>query len=216
MLKSYPFTLAVIDLDNTLYAANNGVFARMDQRMNTYICRELGLQAEQANALRLRYWQQYGSTLKGLMLHHQQAAEPFLDEVHDIQAHELLTADPQLNQMLTALTVTKVIHTNGTQQHAESILTALGIRHHFARIYDIRFNDYTPKPCSDTLLQLFAAEKVAAHQALVIDDMPDNLQAAQHLGAQTAWIHQGEKHGSHTWDMAAKSMLDLDFESQVS
>jgi len=28
-----PFDLAVIDLDNTLYAAESGVFARMDKRI---------------------------------------------------------------------------------------------------------------------------------------------------------------------------------------
>ena len=44
-----PFDLAVIDLDNTLYAADNGVFARMDQRMTTFVARELGVDREEAD-----------------------------------------------------------------------------------------------------------------------------------------------------------------------
>jgi len=209
MLDQLSFSLAVIDLDNTLYAADNGVFARMDQRMNAYICRELKLTPAQANTMRIQYWQQYGSTLKGLMLHHQQQAEPFLHEVHDINAHELLQPNPDLSQTLAALPMKKVIHTNGTRQHAEDVLSALAIRHHFSASYDIRFHDYTPKPCASTLIKLFQQEDVVSHQVLVIDDMQDNLKAAQQVGAQTAWVHQDAAHSAHPWDIGVTSFTQL-------
>ena len=183
-----PFDLAVIDLDNTLYAANSGVFARMDKRMTAFVARELDIDHDQANQLRIKYWKKYGTTLRGMMLHHNMQPEAFLHDVHDINAHEILSKDSALDAALTRLPGRKVIHTNGIQEHAERILGRLGITHHFTKIYDIRFNQYMPKPCQKTLTMLMANEKVAASRTLVVDDMPDNLQAAQALGCQTAWI----------------------------
>ncbi len=209
MFHAYHISLAVIDLDNTLYAADNGVFARMDQKMIAYIQRELGLDKQSADDIRIKYWKQYGSTLKGLMLHHGHEAEPFLLEVHDVAAHELLSPHDELHAVLQAMPMRKVIHTNGTKEHAETILDALGIRDCFATIYDIRFNQYTPKPCMATLKQLLAAEGVDAREVLVIDDVQDNLRVAKKAGAITAWVHPDAGKQVHTWDMAATSFVDL-------
>ena len=183
-----PFDLAVIDLDNTLYTADSGVFARMDRRMSAYVSRALGVGLDEADQLRRMYWQRYGTTLRGLMLHHGLEPEPFLHDVHDIDAHELLAADAALDAALTQLPGRKVIHTNGIREHAERVLAALGVRHHFDAVYDIRFNQYIPKPCSETLAALIEGEGVAPSRTLVVDDMADNLQVARKIGCQTAWI----------------------------
>jgi len=209
MIRQIPFKLAVIDLDNTLYAADNGVFSRMDARMNAYIQRELKLDFDQANAMRVKYWRQYGSTLRGLMLHHGQDAETFLLEAHDIAAHELLMPNATLAQTLAQIPVRKVIHTNGTREHAEKILEVLGVQHHFAEIYDIRFNQYQPKPNVSTLLQLFEKEQVEGRDVLVVDDMPNNLTAAKEAGAKTAWVHADAANNIHEWDIAATSFSGL-------
>ncbi len=201
-----PFDLAVIDLDNTLYAADNGVFARMDQRMTAFVAQELNIGADEADRLRIRYWKQYGTTLRGLMLHHDLEPEPFLQDVHDIQAETLLQPDMQLDQALARLPGHKVIHTNGIREHAERILQALGIAHHFAAIYDIRFNDYIPKPCANTLAHLIRQEGATPARTLVVDDMPDNLQAAKQLGCKTVLIsHEADG----TWDFHIPSCHHL-------
>ncbi|MDQ7005048.1 MAG: pyrimidine 5'-nucleotidase [Ghiorsea sp.] len=216
MIKQLTIDLMVIDLDNTLYAADNGVFARMDEKMIAYIQRELGLGRKEANVLRVKYWKQYGSTLKGLMVHHGHDAEPFLFEAHDVDAHELLSPHDELRDVLQDIPQRKVIHTNGTTEHAETILNALGIRDCFAAIYDIRFNQYTPKPCVKTLQQLFAQEGVAAAQVLVIDDMEDNLMVAKQAGAKTAWVHPTATQVNHGWNQAAVSFLDLKLEASFA
>jgi len=193
-----PFDLAVIDLDNTLYAADNGVFARMDKRMSDFVARELGVDHAEADRLRVKYWKEYGTTLRGMMLHHGMEAEPFLHYVHDIDAHEILRRDDELDAALARLPGRKVIHTNGIREHAERILAALGIAHHFERIYDIRFNDYIPKPCKVTLALLIENEGCEPERTLVVDDMPDNLRVARELGCKTVWISHDE--ASHEWD----------------
>jgi len=208
MIQSLPsYDLAVIDLDNTLYAADNGVFARMDTRMTAFVCRELGVEHSEGDALRVRYWKEYGTTLRGLVLHHGIEPEQFLHEVHDIAAHELLQENPALDVALQRLTMRKVIHTNGTVEHAERILTALGVKHHFEGIYDIRYNDYLPKPCAITLKRLMDAEGVAAVRTLVVDDMAENLAIAQSLGARTCWVSR--QNCSHDWDYQIECFEDF-------
>jgi len=183
-----PFDLAVIDLDNTLYEADSGVFARMDKRMTAFVQKEIGVDEQEANRLRLLYWKDYGTTLRGLMLHHGMQPEAFLHDVHDVGAHELLSPDAELDAALARLPFRKVIHTNGIREHADRILNALGIAHHFDRIYDIRFDNYIPKPSSEVLQKLLDAEGVEASRTLVVDDMVNNLQAAHELGCKTIWI----------------------------
>ena len=190
-----PFDLAVIDLDNTLYAADSGVFARMDRRMTAFVARELGVDETEADRLRLKYWKQYGTTLRGMMLHHNMEPEPFLHDVHNVDAHELLQADPALDAALDRLPGRKVIHTNGILEHAERILEALGIAHHFERIYDIRFNNYIPKPSRETLARLIEAEQSTPARTLVVDDMEDNLRVADELGCKTVWITREKEDG---------------------
>ncbi|TLS77086.1 pyrimidine 5'-nucleotidase [Mariprofundus erugo] len=185
-----PFELAVIDLDNTLYAADNGVFARMDKRMTAFVAKELEVEPEEADRLRVKYWKEYGTTLRGMMLHHGMEAEAFLHDVHDIDAHEILKPDPALDAALARLPGRKVIHTNGILEHAERILDILGVAHHFAAIYDIRFNNYIPKPDRETLAMLIRAEGCRPERTLVVDDMEDNLKIARELGCKTVWITQ--------------------------
>jgi len=198
MFTHFDLSLVVIDLDNTLYEANNGVFARMDAQMNTYIRRELGVDQQKADEIRVKYWKQYGSTLKGLMKHHGHDAEPFLKEAHDVNAHELLVPHPELHDVLQAMPMRKVIHTNGTKEHAETILKALGIRDYFAEIYDIRFNNYIPNPDRETLARLIKQEGFSPQRTLVVDDMEANLEIARELGCKTVWISHEKENG--IWD----------------
>ncbi len=201
--------LFIIDLDNTLYDAQSGVFQRMDVRMNRYIQRQLRLPADEADALRRDYWRRYGTTLRGLMLHHQVDAEDFLEDVHHIDAHELLQPDLHLQQTLAQLPGRKLIHTNGTSEHAERILDCLGVRHHFDAIYDIRFNHYQPKPCADTLRQLLRHETADASRIMVVDDMADNLQVAHSMGLQTCWVHGGNADRHAPWHLQITRFHEL-------
>lgn len=202
-----PFDLAVIDLDNTLYPASNGVFARMDRRMTAFVAHELDVDDNTANELRVRYWKQYGTTLRGMMLHHGMVPEPFLEHVHDIGVEEMLEKDDGLNAALSQMPGRKVVHTNGTSEHAERVLESLGVRRHFDTIYDIRFNAYIPKPCKKTLQMLLSYEGISPDRAIVIDDMEDNLKIARDLGAKTAWV--SEQTDENGWDYHIPSAHQL-------
>jgi len=206
-MQTVSFELVVIDLDNTVYSPEAGVFARLDERMTAFVARELRLSRDAASDLRRRYWRRYGATLRGLILHHGVDAEAFLREVHDVPIHGMLAPDAELDSAIARLPGRKVIHTNGIREHAERVLDALGIRRHFTAIYDIRFHGYRPKPSRQAISALLRREGCDPAQVLVVDDSEENLRAAWRIGARTAWI--GEGAGSGTWDYRAASLAEL-------
>ena len=159
----------------------------------------------------MKYWKEYGTTLRGMMLHHGMEPEAFLHDVHDINAGEILSEDDELNRALARLPGRKVIYTNGIREHAERILETLGVLHHFEQIYDIRFNDYIPKPSKKTLAMLIEEEGATPERTLVVDDMADNLAVATGLGCKTVWITHETDHETNKgrWDYHVPSFHHL-------
>ena len=74
----------VFDLDNTLYKAECGLFDKVHILMGKFIEEKLNLNSGDAQALRSKYYHQYGTTLRGLMIEHQVNPNEYLDYVHQI------------------------------------------------------------------------------------------------------------------------------------
>ena len=179
---------ALFDLDNTLYPASAGIMDVASQRINEYMTLRLGMDEATIKALRSRYWQQYGTTLRGLMLEHGIDADPYLDYVHDFPAQEFLAPNAELDQVLAGLPWRKVIFTSSTREHVRQVLAALGVTRHFERIFDIRDTGYVCKPnpvAYHTVLQELGLQ---ATQCMLVDDSLPNLQTAASLGMVTVWV----------------------------
>ena len=72
----------LFDLDNTLHDAGAWVFAQMNDTMRSYVVDTLGVTPAEADALRDKYWRRYGSTMLGLVRHHDVSPAHFLHETH--------------------------------------------------------------------------------------------------------------------------------------
>ena len=57
----------VFDLDNTLYPPSARLFDQIEVKMTQYVMDALKVSKEEADRLRVHYWQHYGTTLAGLM-----------------------------------------------------------------------------------------------------------------------------------------------------
>ena len=102
----------VFDLDNTLYPPHIRLFDQIEALMREFMSRELGVDHETADRLRSKYWEQYGTTLAGLMVEHNVDPDQFLYEVHQIN-FDVLPSYPGLAKRITALPGRKIIYTNG-------------------------------------------------------------------------------------------------------
>src|SRR5580698_10421063 len=74
----------IFDLDNTLYPASCALYREVESRMTDFIMAELSLDRDAAQTLRRRFFEQHGTTLRGLMLEHALEPQAFLDYVHEL------------------------------------------------------------------------------------------------------------------------------------
>jgi putative hydrolase of the HAD superfamily len=182
----------LFDLDNTLYSESCGVFDLIDQRMNEWLISNLQIPESEVNEFRNKYFVQYGTTLRGLMLHHEVNPRDFLDYVHDVPVHEFLSADLELRETLEQVKSRKLIFTNSDLKHANRILDALGVRDQFERIFDIEAMNFIPKPNPDPYRLVLEYLRMHPKDVLLIDDMERNLKPAQEMGMRTILIGNGK------------------------
>jgi putative hydrolase of the HAD superfamily len=181
-------SIALFDLDDTLYHHSTAISGALDARMTAFISRELQIDMAATRALRRDYLRRYGTSVAGLVAEHGIDAEWYLREIHDLPFDDLLMADPQLDVLLGQLRARKAIFTNAPREHAENVLRVLGIAHHFEAIYDIRFAKFLPKPNLAYYHAVLAALDARAEDATFVEDNVQNLVAARELGMRTILI----------------------------
>jgi putative hydrolase of the HAD superfamily len=181
------FETWVFDLDNTLYPATADLFSQIDARMKVYISKLLNLEPEEAFALQKRYYHTYGTSLRGLMNEHAIDPADFLAYVHDID-HGVLAVDRELDTALSRIEGRKLIYTNGSQKHAENVLLALGLHHHFEAIYDITAADFVPKPQQESYDRFMTIHGVDPRSAIFFEDTHKNLIPAHAMGMTTVLV----------------------------
>ena len=178
----------VFDLDNTLYPPSADLFGQMDGRFSAYVARLLNLNAEAALGLCHEYWVAYGSTLTGLMKHHDIDPHHFLADVHDIDISHL-TVDPVLKSAISALDGRKIVYTNGSENHAKRVLAARGLTASFDAVYGVEHADFQPKPTQDAFARVFARDGVVPKQSAMFEDEARNLAVPHALGMRTVHVH---------------------------
>ncbi len=179
----------IFDLDNTLYPASCNLFAQIDLKMRQFISEALHLGLDEAFALQKRYYHDYGTTLRGLMLAHGIEPGVFLAYVHDIDCSVLPPA-PRLDLALERLTGRKIVYTNGSERHAENVLAQLNLTRHFDAIFDIRAADYIPKPNADSYRRMADHCGIEARRAAMFEDIARNLAPAAAAGMTTVWVRE--------------------------
>lgn len=192
-----PFDTWIFDVDNTLYPASVGLFAQVQTRIQDLIGRLLDLPPQQARDLQRSLSRDYGTSLRGLMIHHNVDPVAFLAEVHSVD-YALLSPDPRLADALGRLNGRKFLFTSGTAAHAEKILDRLGIRPAlFDACIDIVSTDYLPKPAPQLYHQLLARHAIDPHRAIMVEDTPRNLIPALDLGLCGLLVDDGtaDPHG---------------------
>jgi putative hydrolase of the HAD superfamily len=177
----------IFDLDNTLYPASCNLFAQVDTRIGAFIADRLGIDGDEAYRLQKHYFRTYGTSLRGLMLHHEVEPREFLDFVHEIDVTPV-QPDPTLDEALGRLPGRKVIFTNGSVKHAENVMARLGVGRHFEAIFDIVAADYFPKPEPFVYDVMVRRHWIDPRRAVMIEDLPKNLAPAHAMGMTTVLV----------------------------
>ena len=178
----------LFDLDDTLYPASAGLFPLVSRRITERICKILSLPPDEARLVQRRYWKEYGTSIRGLILHHGIDPEPFLAYVHDVPVEQYLHADPALRGMLERLGGPRHVFTNSPSEFTGRVLTALGVSDMFEDVFDIRHAGYVPKPHTDPYQRVLDRLCCEGSCCVMIDDNMQNLHAARLHGMRTVWL----------------------------
>jgi len=172
----------LFDLDNTLYLRSCGLFDHIDNLINRYLKEVVKIPAYEVDAKRRSYMLEHGTTLNGLMVHHQVDPYDYLDFVHDVPLRDYLQPDKKIKNMLTELPEKKYIFSNASKEHCRRVLDCLELQNSFSAVYDITYFNFRPKPEKAIYRELLDKIGVPAGAGVMIDDMAVNLEPAVDLG----------------------------------
>jgi putative hydrolase of the HAD superfamily len=190
ILGFVPLTTFLIDVDETLYASNSGVWDAISQRIEDYMHKRLRMDLTQVPVLRAELFKKYGTTLRGLKQTINIDERDYLEYVHDVPLQQYIQPDPLLAEVLRYYQQRKFLFTNGDRYHAGRVVRSLGLEGCFDGIIDIY--DISPhcKPLPEAYkIALSHCGSPAPETCAFIDDNPRNLSAARQLGFYT--IHVG-------------------------
>ena len=134
-----------------------------------------------------RMFREHGTTLRGLMNDHAVDPTAFMSYVHAVD-YGLVDESPRLSRVLNALPGQKIVYTNASVPHAESVLERLGITDAFSGIFDVAAADYVPKPNPRPYDTLASRHGVDPSRAVMIEDIAHNLEPAAAMGMTTLWV----------------------------
>lgn len=186
----------VFDLDQTLYPPHERLFPQIEEKMTAYVMRELGVSRDRADALRTTYWRDHGTTLAGLMRHHNIDPEGYMEEVHDI-SFDVLSPAPDLAELIAQLPGRRIVYTNGSAPYAANVLKARGLENLFEAIYGVEHADYHPKPDHAAFEKVFAKDGLDPTQAAMFEDDPRNLTVPHALGMRTVHVAPEPEPAAH-------------------
>ncbi|KAL7584092.1 uncharacterized protein LOC111915345 [Lactuca sativa] len=204
-MDSYsPFDSIIFDLDDTLYSSNIGFGDATKRNIDDFLVERCGFEQRKASALRVQLFKTYGSTLAGLRaLGYDVDADDYHRIVHGRLPYHLIKPDPQLRNILLAISQRKIIFTNSDRAHAMKALNLLGIEDCFEQI--ICFETMNPnlfnskssspqefpvilKPSLEAINIAMDVAEVDPNRTLFLDDNARNIAAGKSVGLRTVLV----------------------------
>lgn len=178
-----PLSTLFIDLDDTVYPAESGVWRAIRQRIEMFVAKKFNLSLEDARERQHQLFLRYGTTMRGLQAEYAVDEDEYLAFVHDVPLDQYLKADPDLARVLRRYPQRKLIFTNADAAHARRVLTVLGIADCFDSIVDIKRMDPYCKPMPGAFqVALAEAGFPSPKECVLLDDYIGNIRAARALG----------------------------------
>lgn len=202
------FSTLFFDLDDTLYPADTGLWTEIRARINTYMHERLGFPREEIEALREKYFKEYGTTLRGLQAHHRVDMDDYLAFVHDVPLGEYIQPAPGLRAALEALPARKYIFTNADARHAGRVLGVLGLEGLFDGIIDVHTLAPHCKPMPGAFEKaLQAAGNPDPRACALLDDQARITRAGRACGLYTILVGKDAAPGDA--DASIDDLLEL-------
>ena len=202
------FQYILFDLDETIYPKESGLMDAIDGRIVLFMIQKAGIPADDAPTKKRIYYQQYGTTLRGLIEEHHIDPQEYLQFIYAVNPKDFLGPSPPLDYMLQSVPLKKVIFTNADMAHSERVLNTLQVRGHFEMIIDIQAINFKSKPDPLAYKQALEILDVSGASCIMVDDKPRNLMPARDLGMTTILV--GENCNSIAIDYTVPTVFHVE------
>ena len=171
----------LIDLDGTLYRDTDHLY----NRIYSFLANHLGISLEHATSLSNNYLESYGSTLSGIINHHNIDPEYYLNTVYNNASISHIKQNPCLQKALSGIDGRIIVFSNSTAEYAWRVLDKLCISTEIDGVCDIRITKYHAKPHRLSFKYLLSWFGLVANSTIMIDDRATNLKQAKKEGMHT-------------------------------
>lgn len=181
------------DCDDCLYFDNWNIAGHLTRQIEDHCQTDFNLPHGYAYKL----YKEHGTALRGLIAEGyldrncSKSMDGFLDKVHDLPIHELLTPDDKLRQIILAIdpTIRKFVFTASVHHHAMRCLKALGIHDCFDGIIDVKDCNFETKHSTSSFhIAMEKAGVMDAGECIFLDDSLTNIKAASQVGWRTVLV----------------------------
>lgn len=170
------------DLDDTLYAPGTGVMGAISQRITEFVMRQYGKTEVEAEALRTRWRDRYGTALRGMREEgYRFDPDSYFAFVHDVPLDTIAPA-PSLRDAVLALDARRIVLTNADANHAWRVLWRLGLEDCFERVIDIKSMGFVNKPHLEAYALAQSMTGADSRDCVLLDDIPANTRGAMAAG----------------------------------
>lgn len=178
----------LFDLDNTIYPSSSQMNDGITKRMLECVANFFNISFEEAIEYRRKNITHYSTTLEWLRNAGLTDVENFLAYVHPQNEADELKEQPKLREFLLSLDYPKSILTNAPREHAQRVLSKLGVEDLFESITDIRDADFFGKPYPQSYKAALAKVHADIETTLFLDDMQKYVDGWKNLGGTAILI----------------------------
>ncbi len=177
------FSTLFIDLDDTLYPFESGVWQAIRARIDLYVALRFNMTSGEARILREDLFTRYGTTMRGLQAEYHIDEDEYLAYVHNVPLEQFLRPAPELAHMLASYPQRKIILTNADAAHARRVLAVLGLSECFEQIIDIKAMAPYCKPMPQAFrLVLEQSGEADPARCVLVDDSAGNVLGGRAAG----------------------------------
>jgi putative hydrolase of the HAD superfamily len=184
-----PFSTIFIDLDDTLYPADSGVWQAIRERIDLYVAQRFGLSIAEARLRGHDLFQRYGTTMRGLQAEYHVDEDEYLAFVHDVPLANYIQPNPALRDVLDGYEQQKIVFTNADVNHARRVIRVLDLEGCFDGVVDIKRMTPYCKPMAEAFqIALRESGESDPARCVLVDDHLQNVKAALSLGMNAVRI----------------------------
>ncbi len=194
-MSDSPIRHLLLDLDNTLYPASDGMDEGIRKRMLSFVAEFLRVPLDEAARLRAEDLPSYATTLEWLKARHGLTDEAaYFRAVHPESEIAEVRADPALRGYLLSLGLPMTLLTNAPIEHALRLLRFFDIEDVFLGVFDITFHKGRGKPHSESFLDTLSAVGKTVDETLFVDDLPKYARGYRAIGGRAVLVDQNDRY----------------------